>query len=72
MGRNSHVVASLPPLDPQGQFLLIPVMVLATRFVKRNNVAVGQWLVQCAHSLEEEGTWEFADEMIQKFPNLKP
>lgn len=41
VGRNSHAVASLPPLDPQGQFLFIPVMVLATRFVKRNNAAVG-------------------------------
>lgn len=52
--------------------MLIPLKVLDTRIVKRNNIAVGQWLVQWAHAPEEEATWEFAADMMGKFPDLKP
>lgn len=33
--------------------------------------AVGQWLIHWAHSPLEEATWEFADERMLKFPNLR-
>lgn len=72
IGPTNQVVAELPEMDPQGQFMLVPVKVLDKRIVKRNNAAAGQWLVQWAHALEEEATREFAEEMMQKFPNLKP
>lgn len=72
VGPHARVVADLPPMDPQHQLLLIPLRVLETRIVKRNNSAAGQWLVEWAHTPREEATWEFADDMMQKFPHLKP
>lgn len=72
IGPTNRVVAELPQMDPQGQFILVPVKVLDKRIMKRNNAAAGQWLVQWAHAPEEEATWEFAEEMMQKFPTLKP
>lgn len=52
-GSNARVVADLPEMEPQGLYLLIPLKVLETRMVKRNNVAARQWLVQWAHSPSE-------------------
>lgn len=60
----NRVVAELPQMDPQGQFILVPVKMLDKRIMKRNNAAAGQWLVQWAHAPEEEATWEFTEEMM--------
>lgn len=72
VGPHARVVADLPPMDPQHQLLLVPLRVLETRIIKRNNSAAGQWLVEWADTPREEATWEFADDMMQKFPHLKP
>lgn len=45
------------------QFLLVPVKVLDTRIVKRNNSVAGQWLAEWVHTPSDEATWEFADEI---------
>lgn len=50
IGNADKVVSTLPPMDPQGQFILLPVAVLDTRIVKKKNVAAGQWLIQWAYS----------------------
>lgn len=65
------MVSSLPPLDDKGQYLLIPVKVLEKRVVKKNNSAVGEWLVQWSHLPVTEATWEDALEMMKKYPNLQ-
>lgn len=46
VGATVRVVSTFPEMDPQGQYLLVPLKVLDTRIVKKNNAAVGQWLVQ--------------------------
>lgn len=71
IGATDRVVASLPPLDDKGQYLLVPVAVLAKRMVKKNNAAVGEWLIQWAHLPESEATWEDATEIMKKYPSLK-
>lgn len=72
VGPTARVAARIPEMDEQGQFLLVPVKVLDTRLIKRNNAAAGQWLVQWAHLPAEEATWEFAEDMMKRFPLLKP
>lgn len=67
--QNDKVITDLPPLDEQGQQLLVPTAILEKRIVKRNNAAVGQWLIQWSHLPVEEATWEDAEDFMTKFPN---
>lgn len=72
IGSKDRVSSTIPPMDPEGQFLLVPIKVLDRRMVKRNNVAAGQWLIQWAHLPIEKATWEMADEIMVKYPQLQP
>lgn len=72
VGNKDKVSSTIPPMDPEGHFLLVPVKVLEKRMIKRNNAAVGQWLIQWAHLPVEEATWELAEEIMSKYPQLQP
>lgn len=67
VGPNDQVASSLPPLDDEGQHLLIPVAILGKMIVKWNNAAVGQRLIQWSHLPIDEATWEDAEEFMCKF-----
>lgn len=69
VGREDRVITELPPFDESGQQILIPTAILEKRIVKRNNAAVGQWLIQWSHLPKEEATWEDAEEFMAKFPD---
>lgn len=46
LGSKSTAATELPKLGKDGQFLVYPVKILQRRIMKRNNVAVVQWLIQ--------------------------
>ena len=50
----------------------VPHKVLARRIVKRKNAATVQYLVQWEGFSEEDATWEFAEEMEEKYPTFQP
>lgn len=72
VGSKDRVSTTIPPMDLDGKFLLVPVKILDKRVVKRNNTAMGQWLIQWAHLPVEEATWEWAMEIMAKYPQLQP
>lgn len=72
IGSKGNVSESIPPMDPEGQFMLVPLKVLKKRVVKRKNAGAGQWLIQWAHLPVEEATWEFAEKIMARFPQLQP
>lgn len=49
-----------------------PQKVLEIRSIKRNNVAVVQWLVQWENCSVEESTWEDASVIMHKFSQFDP
>lgn len=69
VGLHDQTTSTLPPFDEKGQHLLIPVAILEKMIVKKNNTAVGQWLIQWGHLPVEEATWEDAEEFMRKFPD---
>lgn len=50
----------------------VPLKVLGTRMVKRNNSATTDWLVQWSEGTADDATWESADIIEQKFPTFDP
>lgn len=53
-------------MDLEGQFMLVPVKLLERMMIKRNNAAVGQWLIYWAHLPAEGAIWELVDEIMAK------
>lgn len=66
VGSKDKVSTILPPMDLEGQFMLVPVKLLERMMIKRNNAAVGQWLIYWAHLPAEEAIWEIVDEIMAK------
>uniref|UniRef100_A0ACD5Z5E3 Uncharacterized protein n=1 Tax=Avena sativa TaxID=4498 RepID=A0ACD5Z5E3_AVESA len=60
----------LPLVDPHGNIKTDPILVLQTRQVPRNNIAVVQWLVQWDNLPPEDATWEDANFMKNSFPTF--
>ena len=50
----------------------VPLKVLARRVVKRKNAAAVQYLGQWKGFAEEDTTWEFAEEIKDKYPAFQP
>lgn len=63
---------SLPPINPDGQFLVEPVAILERRIVKRQNRVVHQVRIQWFNMSPEEATWEDCDTILRRFPNFDP
>ena len=72
LGDNAVVEPQLPSLaDPENK-KWIPAAILETRIVKKGGAAATQWLVSWMGSSLEEATWEFADMILERYPNFKP
>ena len=69
IGHNILVLETLPPLDDEGQLILILEKILKTRERKLKCKTIKEYLVQWKDLPSEEATWE--DEQILQHPNLK-
>ncbi|XP_026419665.1 uncharacterized protein LOC113315616 [Papaver somniferum] len=63
---------SLPALDTDGQFLVIPAAALASRTIIRNGISVPHILIQWTNSLPSDATWEEAKHIAHHFPKFNP
>lgn len=64
------VSPSLPPVTKDGRPKLVPDKVLSKRMVKWQNKPKIEYLIQWARSLEEDATWEDAQQMVDQFPDF--
>ena len=69
IGKHISVSETLPPLDDEGQLILIPERIVKTRGKKLRSITIKQYLVQWRDFPSEEATWE--DEKILQHPNLE-
>ena len=58
IGHNISVSYNLPPLDDEGQLVLIPDKILKTRERRLRSRTINEYLVQWKDLLSEESTWE--------------
>ncbi|PRQ38517.1 putative nucleotidyltransferase, Ribonuclease H [Rosa chinensis] len=70
IGDNASVASQLPPIMDPANPKWTPSAVLQRRMVKRHGAATTQWLVQWFGTTPEEAIWEFADEILLRFPNF--
>ena len=66
--QNISVSDTIPPLDDEGQFVLISDKILRTRERRLRSRTIKEYLVQWKALPSEEATWE--DEQILQHPNL--
>ena len=69
MGQHISVSDTLPPLDDEGQLVLIPNKILRTRESRLRSRTIKKYLVQWKDLPSEEATWE--DEQSFHHPNLE-
>ena len=70
IGNQSKVQAHLPPsLDPSNP-RWYPAKIIERKLFKLNNKPVTKWLVQWIGSSTDDATWEFAEEIIKRFPDF--
>lgn len=72
VGTKYTTTTVLPRLGSEGQFVVYPVKVLQIRSIKRNNVAVVQWLIQWSHTIPEDASWEDAGQIVEQYPGFNP
>ena len=58
-GNHISVSETLPPLDDEGQLILIPERILKTRERKLRSGTIREYLVQWKDLPSEEPTWEY-------------
>ena len=58
IGKNISVLETLPPLDDEGQLILILEIIVKTRERKLRSGTIKQYLVQWKDFPSEEATWE--------------
>ncbi|XP_026452504.1 uncharacterized protein LOC113352983 [Papaver somniferum] len=63
---------SLPTLDTDGQFLVIPAAALASRIIFSNGLSVPQLLIQWTNTSPADATWEDAKHIAHHFPKFNP
>ncbi|KAF7119456.1 hypothetical protein RHSIM_Rhsim13G0234900 [Rhododendron simsii] len=70
----THVVpqSTLPPVDTDGILEPEPVAVLDRRLVKFKGRPATQFLVQWSNSYPEDATWEFYQQLKDKYPAFQP
>ncbi|CAN1179522.1 Transposon Tf2-9 polyprotein [Linum perenne] len=71
VGVGGVVQATLPDVDATGVLKLEPVAILARQFIKRNNIAVTQVLVQWSHQTEADAVWEDWETFKQAYPDFQ-
>lgn len=67
VGESTVTSAELPPITDDGEFVLKPIAVLETRWVRKGSTFVEELLVQWEHLSKEDATWENAQELRDKF-----
>ncbi|CAN0860162.1 Transposon Tf2-6 polyprotein [Linum grandiflorum] len=65
------VQATLPQLDEKGKMKLAPAAILARRFIKENNAAVTEVLIQWSHQTEADATWEKLTKLQEDYPEFQ-
>ncbi|XP_050387541.1 uncharacterized protein LOC126803864 [Argentina anserina] len=70
LGTHVVVETELPPLFNTSTDTWEPEEVLQIKIVKRNNVADAQWLIKWRGKPVEEATWEFYDDLKERFPEF--
>ena len=68
IGQNIEVSETLPPLDDEGQLILIPEKILKIMERKLRSRRLKEYLVQWKDFPSEESTWK--DKNILQHPNL--
>ena len=58
IGQHISVLETLPPLDDEGQLILIPERIVKTRERKLRSRTIKEYLVQWKDFPSEEATWE--------------
>ena len=58
IGKHISVLETLPPLDDEGQLVLIPDKILRTRERRLRSITIKEYLVQWKDFSSEEATWE--------------
>jgi hypothetical protein len=69
LGQQITTSAELPPLDEEGQLVLVPEEVLEVREKKLWNRVIREYLVRWRQLPAEDATWE--SEQILQHPNLQ-
>jgi hypothetical protein len=69
LGQQITTSAELPPLDEEGQLVLVPEEVLEVREKKLRNRVIREYLVRWRELPAEDATWE--SEQILQHPNLQ-
>jgi hypothetical protein len=69
IGTTCHFFAELPPLDEEGQLVLVPEEVLEVRERKLCNRVIREYLIRWRDFPAEDATWE-SDQILQH-PNLQ-
>jgi hypothetical protein len=64
---NPHLPPLVDPKNPRWY----PAKVLDTLLVKRKGKASAKWLVQWAGASVEDATWEFADDIMGRYPDFE-
>ena len=64
VGQQIATSSELPPLDDEGQLVLIPEHILEVRERKLRNIIIRDYLVQWKDLPKEEATWE-AEQVLQ-------
>ncbi|XP_024156291.1 uncharacterized protein LOC112164308 [Rosa chinensis] len=70
LGNAVQVATQLPHICDPTNIKWEPAAVLETRMVKRRGSAATQWLIHWAESLPEDATWEYADDIMHRFPRF--
>jgi len=65
---NREVLSTLPSLPVESP--LQPQAILERRMIKRNHQAATQMLVHWASLKPSEATWEFANDLVHRFPQF--
>ncbi|XP_026399861.1 uncharacterized protein LOC113295752 [Papaver somniferum] len=72
IGSNHIPSPSLPTLDTDGHFLVIPAAALVSRTIIRNGIYVPQLIIQWTNPLPSDATWEDVKHIAHHFPKFSP
>ena len=71
VGHNATVEATLPDISDSSAFKWVPEEILQIRMIKHKGAAATQWLIRWLGTSKEEATWEFAEDIKQRYPDFQ-